>query len=181
MASAVITQLIAIWKSNISFPVKIKLYKSLILSILLYGCESWTLTANTEHRIQAFKNKCYRILNIFFLLHKTNTFIRDKVVKYAGNQEHLITVVKHCKLAWFGHVNRHDSLSKTILQGTVQGARRQGGQRKNWWSDNIKQWTKCSIPNLKNITENREQWRALCKISSSILRPLRLTPGVMSL
>jgi hypothetical protein len=61
-------------------------------------------------------------------------------------------VVKRRKLAWFGHVNRHNSLSKTILQGTVQGARRQGGQRKKW-SDNIKQWTKCSIPKLIRTDE----------------------------
>jgi hypothetical protein len=57
MASAAMTQLNAIWKSNISFHVKFKLYKSLILSILVYGCESWTLTADMERRIQAFENK----------------------------------------------------------------------------------------------------------------------------
>jgi hypothetical protein len=88
-----------------------------------------------------------------------------------NTMEHLLTVVKHCKFAWFGHVNRHDSLLKTILQGTVQGMRRQGGQRKNW-SDNIKQWTKCSIPKLIRIAERSEQWRALCEISPSILTPL---------
>ena len=34
--------------SGISFPTKIKLYKSLVLSMLLYGCESWTLTVETN-------------------------------------------------------------------------------------------------------------------------------------
>ena len=50
-----------VWKNNaISFTTKIKLCKSLGLSTLLYGCESWTLTADPERRIQAFGNKCYR-------------------------------------------------------------------------------------------------------------------------
>ncbi|KAL8610882.1 hypothetical protein ACOMHN_056737 [Nucella lapillus] len=41
-------------------------------------------------------------------------------------QEPLLSVVKRRKLTWFGHVNRHDSLAKTILQGTVEGGRRRG-------------------------------------------------------
>jgi hypothetical protein len=52
-----------------------------------------------------FKNKCYRrILKISYLEHKT---MSDKVITYAGNHEHLLTVVKRHKIACFGHVNRH--------------------------------------------------------------------------
>jgi hypothetical protein len=117
MASASVTQLNAIWKSKISFPVKIKLYKSLLLSILLYGCETWTLTADTEHRIQAFENKCYRKnLKITYLEHKTNTYVRDKVFTYAGNQKHVITVVKRRRFAWLGHVNRHKNCQRQFCR-----------------------------------------------------------------
>jgi hypothetical protein len=120
---------------NISFHVKIRLYKSLILSILLYGFDSWTLIANIEHMIQAFENKSFRkILKMLYLEHKTNTYVKDKVIKYAGNKEHLITEVKRCKIASFVHVNRHDILSKTSLQSTVQELRRQesyGGKEVN--------------------------------------------------
>ncbi|GFS10039.1 hypothetical protein ElyMa_006636700, partial [Elysia marginata] len=59
---------------------------------------------------------------------------------YVGPQEPLLATVKRRKLAWFGHVTRHDSLSKTNLQGTVEGKRRRGRQRKAW-CDNIKEWT----------------------------------------
>ena len=45
-------------------------------------------------------------------------------------KEALPTTVKRRKLAWFGHVTRHDSLSKTILQGTMEGGQRRGRQRK---------------------------------------------------
>ena len=40
-----------------------------------------------------------------------------------GPQEPLLAVVKRQKLAWFGHVTRHDSSPKTILQGTFEGGR----------------------------------------------------------
>ena len=48
--------------------------------------------------------------------------------------------VKRQKLACFGRVTRHDSLSKTILQGTFGGGRCGSWQRK-CWKDNIKEWT----------------------------------------
>ena len=50
-----------------------RLYKSLVVSILLYGCESWTLLADTEKRLQAFENKCMRrMLQISYTEHRTN-------------------------------------------------------------------------------------------------------------
>ena len=60
---------------SISFSTKFKLNKSLVLSILLYGCESWTLKADLERRIQAFENKRYKmILGISYREH-TNKLI----------------------------------------------------------------------------------------------------------
>ena len=63
MATSAMARLSRIWKSNnISFTVKYKLYKTLVVSILLYGCETWTLLASTERKIQAFEMKCMRKL-----------------------------------------------------------------------------------------------------------------------
>ena len=55
-----------VWKSDISFATKFRLYKSLVLSVLLYGCESWTLLAETEMKIQAFEYKCLQKLPFNF-------------------------------------------------------------------------------------------------------------------
>jgi hypothetical protein len=120
-----------IWKSNISHDVKIELYKSLVFSILLHGYKSWTLTAESEHRIKEFKHKRYRkILRISYKEHKRNDYVRDKINMYAGKQEQLISVVKRRKPAWYIHVIQHNSLSKTIFKGTVNNSQKRGGQRK---------------------------------------------------
>ena len=58
-ATASMTSLQKIWRSNISFKTKYKLYHSIVLSTLHYGCETWTLMADTEKRIQAFEMKMY--------------------------------------------------------------------------------------------------------------------------
>ena len=49
-------------------------------------------------------------------------------------------MVKKRKLKWYGHISRSSGMTKTILQGTVEGARRRGRQKKRW-EDNIKEWT----------------------------------------
>jgi hypothetical protein len=43
----------------------------------------------------------------------SGSVIRDNVINYSGNRKHLLTAGKSRKLARFGHVNRHDTLSKT--------------------------------------------------------------------
>ena len=54
--------------------------RSLVISIYLYACESWTLTAELEKRMQAFEMKCYRrLLNISYKDHVTNKEVRSKV------------------------------------------------------------------------------------------------------
>jgi hypothetical protein len=95
---------------------------------------------------------------------------------YADKQEQLLSVVKRHKLTWYGHVTRHDSLSKTILQGTVNDSRRRDRQRKTW-IDNIKEWTGLRVSTLLRVAERRDQWRTLCG-DASALTPLRPTGQV---
>ena len=116
---------------------KIQLMRSLVTSIFLYACESWTLTAELQRRIQAIEMRCYRkILHISYKDHVIDEEIRAKIQQAIGPHEDLLTIVKRRKLQWYGHVFRSPGLAKTILQGTVKGGRRQGRQRKRW-EDNI--------------------------------------------
>ena len=47
-------------RPEISLSSKIRLMRSLFTSIFLYACESWTLTAELQRRIQAMEMRCYR-------------------------------------------------------------------------------------------------------------------------
>ena len=69
-----------------------------------------------------------------------NEEVRAKIQQAVGPHGDLLTIVKRCKLEWYGRVSRSLSLAKTILQGTVKGGRRHGRQRKRW-EDNIREWT----------------------------------------
>ena len=171
-ALAAMARLSRVWSSTISFKVKFRLYKSLVVSILLYGCESWVLLADSERRIQAFETKCFRrLLRISYRERKTNEYVRRELTSRVGPQEPLLATVKRRKLSWFAHVTRHNSLSKTILQGTVEGGRRRGRQRKSW-SDNIKDWTEMTTPQLLMAATDRPSWRRL-SASASLSSPQR--------
>lgn len=148
-----------------------KVFKSLVLSILLYGCESWTMTAETTRRIQAYETKCFRrLLDISWKERKSNDFVRSQVAQFTGPQELLLALVKRRKLSWFGHIRRK-SLPKTVLQETLEGGRRRGRQTKSWM-DNIREWTRMDSPKLIRRVEERAGWRRLAALAS-LMSPLR--------
>ena len=74
------------------------------------------------------------------------------------------------KLKWYGHATRSSGLAKTILQGTVQGERRRGRQRKRW-EGSTKEWTGLEWNIVLRKAENREEWRKL--VVKSIVEPQR--------
>ena len=64
---------------SISLSSKIRLMRSLVTSIFLYACESWTLTAELQRRILAMEMRCYRkILRISYKDRVTNEEVRDE-------------------------------------------------------------------------------------------------------
>ena len=140
--TATLSRLKISWRNkNISLVSKVKLMRTLILSTFLYVCESWTLTAEIERRIQALEMRCFRrLLNISYKDHVTNEEVRNRIQNAIGVHDDLLTMVKKRKLRWYGHISRSSGMAKTILQGTVKGARRRGRQKKRW-EDNIKKWT----------------------------------------
>ncbi|WP_295513978.1 hypothetical protein, partial [Thiolapillus sp.] len=79
--TAVLTRLKPVWiDKSISLSSKIRLMRSLVTSIFLYACESWTLTAELQRRIQPMKMRCYcKTLHISYKDHVTNEEVRAKI------------------------------------------------------------------------------------------------------
>ena len=90
----------------------------LVTSIFLYACESWTLTAELQGRIQGMEMKCYhKILHTSYKDHVTSEEVRAKIQQAIGPHEDLLTIVKRGKLQCYGHVSRSSRLVETIEQG----------------------------------------------------------------
>ena len=149
--------------------------RCLVITIFLYTCESWTLTAELQRRIQAMERRCYcKILHILFKEHVSNEEVCSKIQQAIGPHEDLLAIIKRRKLKWHGHVFRSSGLAKSVLQGTVKGRRRQGRQIK-WREDNIREWAGLEFAKSQRAAENREKWRKLV-VKSFVVpqRPPRL-------
>ena len=120
----------------------------------------------------AMEMSCYRkIPRISYKDHVTKEEVRAKIRRAIGPHEDL-TIVKRRKLEWYGHVSLSSGLAKTILQGTVKGGRRQGGQRKRW-EDNIRELTAQEFSKSQRAVENREKLRKMKAKSSMVSSRLR--------
>ena len=115
-----------------------------------------------------------KILHISYKDHVTDEEVRAKIQQAIGPHEDLLTIVKRRKLKWYGHISRSSGQTKTNLQGTVKGGRRQGRQRKRW-EDNIREWAGLEFAKSRRAVENREKWKKLV-VESSVVpqRPSRL-------
>ncbi|GFS03458.1 endonuclease-reverse transcriptase [Elysia marginata] len=109
-----------IWKTpNISTHTKIRIFRSNVLSVLLYGAECWKMTNSLEQRLEVFQNKCLRrILKIFW-----PNFISNEDPRGRTWLEPLNTIIRERRWRWLGHVCRRppESLIKRALRWTPQG------------------------------------------------------------
>ena len=98
--------------------------------------------------------RCFRrLLGISYKDHITNEEVMNRIKEHIGQHDDLLTTIKKRKMKWYGHVTRADGLAKTILQGTVQGKRRRGRQKKKW-ADNINEWTGRSFASTQALSHD---------------------------
>ena len=114
--------------------------------------------------------RCYRrLLNISYKDHVTNEEVRDRIQNAIGVHDDLLIMVKKRKLRWYGHISRSCGLAKTILKGTVKGARRRGRQKKRW--EDFKEWTEMGFGDSLRAAEDREGWKGI--VATSCVMPRR--------
>jgi hypothetical protein len=86
--------------------VKIKIYKTIILPVVLYGCETWSLTLREEHRLRVFENRVLR--RIFGP--KRDEVMGEWRKLHSGDFHNLysspdiIRQIKSRRIRWAGHV-----------------------------------------------------------------------------
>ena len=140
MAKGAMSNLNTIWKSrNIHLSTKIRLVKSLVFSIFLYGAETWTMKSRERARIDALEMWCWRrLLRVPWTAHRTNTSILTEL----KIEERLSTVCMRRVLQYFGHIARRgpDNLERVFLTGSVEGNRGRGRSPMRW-SDQVKEVT----------------------------------------
>jgi hypothetical protein len=87
---------------------KIKIYRTIILPVVLYGCKTWSLTLREERRLRVFENRVLRgifgpkrdeVLQEWRKLH-------NKELHDLYSSPNIVQVIKLRRMRWAGHVVR---------------------------------------------------------------------------
>ena len=126
----VMTNLDSILKSRAITLPKVCLLKAMVFPVVMYGCESWTIKKAKCQRIDAFELGCWRRL-----LRDPRTARRSTqyILKEISPEYSLEGLMLKLEFQYFGYLmGRVDSLTKTVMVGTIEGRWRRGWQRTRW-------------------------------------------------
>jgi hypothetical protein len=157
----------SVFSSAVKKNLNIRIYKTIILPVVLYGCETWSLTSREEHRLRVFENRMLRkifgpkrdeVTGEWRKLH--NEELRDLYSSLST-----IRIIKSRRMRWAGNVARMGDMRNAyrLLVGKPEGKRPLGRPRRRW-VDNIRMdlgevgWDDVD---WNGLAQNRNRWRAL--------------------
>ena len=142
---------------QLSRKTKVRLYHQLILPVLLYGSESWTLTSAGVKLLSAYERRVLRLIFGTACINGEWRIRYNQELYKLYNHPDIIKKIQTRRLRWAGHVERmDDNAAAKIYNFSVEGVRRRSHQRARWLDIVEKDAKELRIPSWKSTARNRE-------------------------
>lgn len=128
---------------------KLMVYQAVVISTLLYGCETWTLYRRDIKKLERFhQQKIRSIMHI-----KWDDYISNVMVLERANMTSIESTIISHRLRWSGHVHRmsDDRLPRQILYSELSTGKRPPGAPMKRFKDQLKE-------TLRNVSINPDTW-----------------------
>jgi hypothetical protein len=135
--------------------------------VVLYGCETWSLTVREEHKLRVFENRVLR--RIFGPTRDGVTGgwrkLHNEGIHNLYSSPSIIRIIKSRRMRWAGHVARMGEKRNAyrLLVGNPEEKRPLGRPRRRW-IDNIKMdllEIGLNVVDWTGLAQDRYSWRAL--------------------
>jgi len=156
---------------------KIKICRTIILPVVLYGCETWSLTLREERRLSLFEN---RVLRRIFGPNRDEVTgewrkLHNEDPSDLYSSPNIVRVIKSRRMRRAGHVARMGDKQGLFrgLMGKPEEKRPLGRPRRTW-EDNIKmdlQEVGCGGMDWLDLVQDRDRWRALVAVVMNLRVP----------